>query len=604
MAMSLAAALVIGPSVADAQNPACPSAASSTAVSCTFVATGAEQTYTMPTGVSAVTITAIGAHGGFGNNFAGGGLGAAVTATVPVSAATSALYVEVGTAGGNDNGNAPGGFNGGGATQYAGGGGGASDVRTCSSAVCTDLSADDTRLVVAGGGGGGGGGAPRCGNTGGRAGDSSVQGPGAGGPADTCPGGNGGNGGFGGAGPAGQGGNTNGVAGGGGGGYRGGGAGSNSPRTGGGGGAGSSFWVPGATRASMGEDDSGTSRVVITQAAATTTTLSSSPNPSTTGDTVTYTATVTPAPDGGTVAFADGGATIADCDSRPVDSSSGAATCKVTYDVPGTHTITALYGGADAFSAGRSSPLTQQVESPSPRSSPTIEPPPSPGPPPAAPALALLELRAPHVFVFGSAGSEARCRMRQGRIGTCTIRVLHGRSLLASGRVSSAERSSLTVRLRLSASGRRLLARRLGGVSVRVRAVGITSGGARHATVHTRALLEVEHIRTPRGSFAGDSPDLTDRGRRFLRRLRGKLIAVRSLRCDGYTGIERPGSLVAGPLSLQRARLLCTALRRMATGSQRVRTQGHGGSRPLRSDATESGRAANRRVEVTVVHRA
>jgi hypothetical protein len=143
-----------------------------------------------------------------------------------------------------------------------------------------------------------------------------------------------------------------------------------------------------------------------------------------------------------------------------------------------------------------------------------------------------------------------------------------------------------------------------GGVSVRVRAVGITSGGARHATVRARALLEVEHLRPPRGSFAADSPFLTDRGRRFLRRLRGKLIAVRSLLSDGYTAIERPSSLVAGPLSLQRARLLCAALRRMAPGSQRVRTHGHGGSRPLRSDATELGRAANRRVEVTVVHRA
>ena len=166
-------------------NPACPSAASSTAISCTYAATGAEQTYTVPAGVSFVRISAIGAHGGFGNNFVLGGNGAAVTATVAVPAGTGTLYVEVGTPGGNDNNNGFGGFNGGGATFDAGGGGGASDVRTCSASVCTDLSVNDTRLAVAGGGGGGGSGCPQAANTGGQAGDSSVAGPGAGGPGVT-----------------------------------------------------------------------------------------------------------------------------------------------------------------------------------------------------------------------------------------------------------------------------------------------------------------------------------------------------------------------------------------------------------------------------------
>ena len=110
-------------------------------MSCTFVATGAEQTYTMPTGVNAVTITAIGAHGGFGNNFAGGGLGAAVTATVPVSAATSALYVEVGTAAATTTATLREASTAAAPPSTPGGGGGASDVRTCSSAVCSDLSA-------------------------------------------------------------------------------------------------------------------------------------------------------------------------------------------------------------------------------------------------------------------------------------------------------------------------------------------------------------------------------------------------------------------------------------------------------------------------------
>jgi len=98
----------------------------------TFTSTGAEQTYPVPAGTTAVTITAVGARGGKAQ--AGGGAevnGASVTATVPLPAATTTLYVEVG-----------------------GPGGGTADVRTCSISTCTNLSANDTRLVVASGGGG------------------------------------------------------------------------------------------------------------------------------------------------------------------------------------------------------------------------------------------------------------------------------------------------------------------------------------------------------------------------------------------------------------------------------------------------------------------
>ncbi len=69
---------------------------------------------------------------------------------------------------------------------------------------------------------------------------------------------------------------------------------------------------------------------------------------------------VSPAPDGGTVAFTDAGATIAGCGSVPVDTT-GTATCRVTYSSVGTHTITAAYSGDATFAASTSSSLTQQV---------------------------------------------------------------------------------------------------------------------------------------------------------------------------------------------------------------------------------------------------
>ncbi|MGA9946415.1 MAG: glycine-rich protein, partial [Candidatus Cybelea sp.] len=105
------------------------------------------QTFTVPAGVTRVTITASGARGAGEVPPSGrrGGLGAAIKATVPVSPGQT-LLVTVGSQGNG----ARGGFNGGGnAGGFAFGGGGSSDVRTGNGAK-TD------RIIVAGGGGGSG----------------------------------------------------------------------------------------------------------------------------------------------------------------------------------------------------------------------------------------------------------------------------------------------------------------------------------------------------------------------------------------------------------------------------------------------------------------
>lgn len=129
----------------------------------TFSYTGAVQMFTVPDGVTQITVDVVGAAGGTGNAGAGGlgGLGEEVKATLSVTAGT--LYVFVGGAGGPGvNFVAHPGFNGGGGSQAGGGGGGASDIRTISS----DLT---SRLIAAGGGGGGSGvigGAENGGNAG------------------------------------------------------------------------------------------------------------------------------------------------------------------------------------------------------------------------------------------------------------------------------------------------------------------------------------------------------------------------------------------------------------------------------------------------------
>ena len=314
-----------------------------------FTSTGSEQTYSVPPGVTSVTVTAVGAPGGTGVAPVEppGGDGASVTATVAVTPGET-LYVEVGGDGatgpcsvGGTTGTA---FNGGGSSVCGGGGGGASDVRTCSMTACPNLT-PDTRLVVAGGGGGRGASNSNTAAAGGQGGDNAALGAGTGGNGcDHCAGGAGGNGGFGsplgtggngtsdgdctgGPGTLGQGGRasascdpTN-YGGGGGGGYDGGGAGGDGFSDGGGGGAGSSYWVPSASNTTMTEDTTGVPEVTITPHTATFTPNGSEvravvqveTSPAYAGDTVQISSSQLEASCGGTIFFEtlQGGSTIA-----------------------------------------------------------------------------------------------------------------------------------------------------------------------------------------------------------------------------------------------------------------------------------------------------
>ena len=232
-------------------------------------------------------------------------------------------------------------------------------------------------------------------------------------------------------------------------------------------------------------------------------------------------------------------------------------------------------------------------------------PPQPPQPPPApAGAGAVMRLRVPDLSVFGRAGSEAHCRMRTGLIRSCSARLLVGRRVLARGSAKSgrAGRPRLTVTLALTRFGRTLLARRLGGVPTRVRAHAATSGGTRKAAARTRAILRVERFSTPAGSWGPGQANLTARGRSFVRGLRGKLIAVARLRCDGHDANVRGSTVTSSRLSLARAGVMCDALRQRGVRA-RPRLAGHGDAQPIASNATAPGRAQNRRVEVTITHR-
>jgi YD repeat-containing protein len=217
----------------------------------TFSETGANQSWTVPTGITSILAVVYGASGG--GTYAGEG--SEIIATLPVTAGQT-LTLVVGGEGTHDCGCA--GFNGGGsAYYYAGTGGGASDIRIGGTAL-------SNRVVVAGGGGGeaqgydssslgyGGNGGGTTAQVGGNANSCTATGGGGGTATAGGAGGTGGNGsGYAGTLGVGGEGNPGGAwsGGGGGGGYYGGGGGAecNGGWSGGGGGGGSDYIEPSAT---------------------------------------------------------------------------------------------------------------------------------------------------------------------------------------------------------------------------------------------------------------------------------------------------------------------------------------------------------------------
>ena len=101
-------------------------------------------------------------------------------------------------------------------------------------------------------------------------------------------------------------------------------------------------------------------------AAGTTTLVSSSANPSKTGQTVTYTASVLAQSPGsgtpsGAVTFKNGGTVITCTGGSQTLNGSGTATCQTSFNTAGTKTIVATYGGTANYLTSSSADLSQVV---------------------------------------------------------------------------------------------------------------------------------------------------------------------------------------------------------------------------------------------------
>ncbi|MEU9131889.1 Ig-like domain repeat protein [Kitasatospora sp. NPDC048540] len=359
---------------------------------CTFASTGAEQTFTVPSGVTQVDVTAIGAGGGVENGGVSGGRGAEVSGTLTGLSGGQTLYVEVGGAPTNGNGSCAssaqcaGGFNGGGSTHFGGGGGGASDVRTLPGT--TPLTTTDSRLIVAAGGGGAGWAGQCTASPGGDAGqpgaDATCNGGTGGGAGTSTQGGTGGTGGGGvfgggngtlGAGGTGGGPGSSLTGGAGGGGYYGGGGGGNinpfiTPSGGGGGGGGGSSLVPaGGTGPTATSAAPSITISYTTPGKPVKTTLTAMFSRTRVGLPVVLSDIVCPAGTGattrptGTVTFTDTttGKTLGTGRLSLSLGNCAAAGTVTAFRTTGTHTITAVYSGDTVYQGNSGNPETTTV---------------------------------------------------------------------------------------------------------------------------------------------------------------------------------------------------------------------------------------------------
>ena len=200
--------------------------------------------------------------------------------------------------------------------------------------------------------------------------------------------------------------------------------------------------------------------------------------------------------------------------------------------------------------------------------------------------------------------AQVGCRIPGARVTSCTVKayvtVAGKKVLIGTGRTTGDGGSRLAVDVKLNARGRKLV-NRAGGVKASF-SLDARAGDAKLGAKVTARMLPSKTLVVPASSFfAIGSGELNDAGSRYLRGIVNQLDGVKALTCIGYT--DATGDSVSNwRLGKARAESVCGVLRKLGVKAKlKIVSAGEAG--PRASNATELGRALNRRVELDLDYR-
>ncbi|WP_203843768.1 fibronectin type III domain-containing protein [Winogradskya humida] len=172
------------------------------------------------------------------------------------------------------------------------------------------------------------------------------------------------------------------------------------------------------------------------------------------------------------------------------------------------------------------------------------------------------------------------------------------RVILGTGRASmTAASRRAAVTIVLNPLGRALAATP-GGYPVAVAMTTVPAAGGRTLRASSRTRLVLNQFTVPRAVyFATGSASITAAQNRYLAALRTKLTGVRILTCVGHTD-DRGNKAASLRLGKRRAQQVCRDLTARLGIRTNVLTQGE--TNPSGNNSTSTGKARNRRVDITI----
>jgi outer membrane protein OmpA-like peptidoglycan-associated protein len=157
----------------------------------------------------------------------------------------------------------------------------------------------------------------------------------------------------------------------------------------------------------------------------------------------------------------------------------------------------------------------------------------------------------------------------------------------------------MDVRIELNATGKAMLRKNPGGLKVTVKISGQPVSGAPLKATGV-AKLVTDRAAATVGGFAVDSAVLTPAAKRQLRQL-AKFGTAATVRCVGHTDGSTDDARYLRELGRRRAKAVCAFLAAHGMKVGKTTLVSKGSTQPLATNATKAGRAANRRVQVTLV---